>query len=83
MSGIDSARRDSTRRDVGEERMVPGGTIPTQRTAADAYRVSDDQLHRARMVVARNSDDPDDLRQLLDMLGLISANPEQPPPVSR
>jgi hypothetical protein len=78
MSGIDSARRH-----IGEERMVPGGTIPIQRTAADAYRVSDDQLHRARMVVARNSDDPDDLRQLLDMLGLISANPEQPPPVSR
>jgi hypothetical protein len=34
-------------------------------------------------VVARNSDDPDDLRQLLDMLGLISGNPDQPPPVSR
>ena len=45
------------------------GDIPTQRTAADAYRVSDDQLHRARMVVARNSADQEDLRQLLDMLG--------------
>ena len=27
--------------------------------------------------------DQEDLRQLLDMLGLISANPEQPPPVTR
>ena len=71
----------SVRRDVGDDRIGPGD-IPSQRTAADAYRVSDDQLHRARMVVARNSADQEDLRQLLDMLGLISANPEQPPPVT-
>ena len=77
MGGIDSVRRE-----IGEERGA-SGAIPQQRSAADAYRVSDDQLHRARMVVARNSDDPDDLRQLLDMLGLISGNPDQPPPVSR
>lgn len=72
----------SVRREAGDERLA-SGDIPTQRTAADAYRVSDDQLNRARMVVARNADDPEDLRQLLDMLGLISANPEQPPPVVR
>ena len=71
----------SVRRDVG--RTGPGGSIPGQRTSADAYRVSDNQIHRARIVVARNSADQDDLRQLLDMLGLISGNPEQPPPVSR
>ena len=59
------------------------GRSPHQRSAADAYRVSDDQLHAARLVVARNSDDPDDLRQLLDMLGLISTNPDLPPPVTR
>ena len=67
---------------IRDDRLVTGD-IPSQRTAADAYRVSDDQLHRARMVVARNSDDPEDLRRLLDMLGLISPNPEQPPPVVR
>ena len=72
----------SVRRDVGDDRIGPGD-IPGPRTAADAYRVSDDQLHRARMVVARNSADQEDLRQLLDMLGLISANPDQPPPVTR
>ncbi len=78
MNGVGSVRRN-----VGEDRMTASGSIPAQRTASDAYRVSDDQLHRARMVVAKNSDDSEDLRQLLDMLGLISANPEQPPPVSR
>ena len=78
MSHIGSARQD-----IDSHRAVPSGVIPTPRTAADAYRVSDEQLRRARMVVARNSDDSDDLRQLLDMLGLISASPDQPPPVSR
>ena len=78
MSGIDSVRRD-----IGEERVHAATAIPKQRTAADAYRVSDYQLRRARLVVARNSDDPDDLRQLLDMLGLISGHPDQPPPVTR
>jgi len=77
VSGIDSVRRD-----IGEERGQ-AAAIPQQRTAADAYRVSDDQLRRARLVVARNSDDPDDLRQLLDLLGLISGHPDQPPPVTR
>ena len=75
--GIGSARRDAV------DGVVPDGAIPSPRTAADAYRVSDDQLQRARMVVARNSADSDDLRQLLDMLGLISSSPDLPPPVSR
>jgi hypothetical protein len=78
MNGIGSARRD-----IGEDRTTTSSAIPSQRTAADAYRVTDDQLQRARLVVARNSADPDDLRQLLDMLGLISANPDLPPPVVR
>ena len=77
-SGISSARHD-----VGDDRSMPPGAIPSQRTAADAYRVTEDQLHRARMVVARNCSDSDDLRQLLDMLGLISATPDLPPPVRR
>jgi hypothetical protein len=73
----------SARHDVDEARTMPSGGIPAQRTAADAYRVSEEQLHRARMVVARNSADSEDLRELLDMLGLISTNPDQPPPVVR
>ena len=79
MGGIGSIRRD-----VGEERLTASsGGIPTQRTAADAYRVTDEQLTKARKVVARNSGDSGDLRELLDMLGLISANPDLPPPVLR
>lgn len=77
MSGISSARRD-----IREVRST-GGAIPSPRTAADAYRVSDDQVNKARLVVAENSSGSEDLRQLLDMLGLIAANPDQPPPVSR
>lgn len=71
------------RRETAEERGSTNGSIPSQRTAADAYRVADDDVHRARMVVARNAADSEDLRQLLDMLGLISNNPDLPPPVSR
>jgi len=77
MGGIGGAR------EISDERVATTGSIPAQRTAADAYRVSEDQLRRARMVVARNSGNRDDLRQLLDMLGLIPANPDQPPPVTR
>jgi hypothetical protein len=75
LSGIDSMRSTA----------APGaeGTIPSPRNAADAYRVSDDELHRARRVVADNSQDSGDLRLLLDMLGLVSNNPDLPPPVSR
>ncbi|MCW0215891.1 MAG: hypothetical protein OJJ54_21270 [Pseudonocardia sp.] len=75
-------RRDSAQAGVEEDRAAPGG-IPSPRSAADAYRVSDDDVHRARLVVAENSDGGEDLRLLLDMLGLISMNPDQPPPVSR
>jgi DNA-binding transcriptional MocR family regulator len=78
MSSIGSARQE-----IGQERLAPSGSIPSQRNAADAYRVSDEQLQAARLVVARNSADSEDLRQLLDMLGLISGNPDLPPPVTR
>ena len=76
MSGIDSAKRNV---DEGKET----GSIPAPRSAADAFRVSDDQVAKARLVVAKNSEDSGDLRELLDMLGLIGANPDQPPPVTR
>ncbi|HSK58182.1 MAG TPA: hypothetical protein VK935_03920 [Actinomycetospora sp.] len=56
--------------------------VPTQRTAADVYGVSEDQVHRARIAVARNAVDSDDCRELLDMLGLIGEGGD-PPPVRR
>lgn len=65
------------------ERAAPEEpTVPAQRTAADVYRVSEDQVHRARMAVARNATDSEDCRELLDMLGLIG-DPGEPPPVRR
>jgi len=64
-------------------RDAPSAAIPSQRSAADAYRVSEDQVHRARIVVARNAADSDDCRRLLDMLGLIASSPDQVPPVRR
>lgn len=65
----------------GQESGVVAG-VPAQRTAADVYRVSEEQVHRARMAVARNALDSDDCRDLLDMLGLIG-EPGEPPPVRR
>ena len=65
----------------GQESGVVSG-VPAQRTAADVYRVSEEQVHRARMAVARNALDSDDCRELLDMLGLIG-EPGEPPPVRR
>ena len=59
-----------------------GADVPAQRTAADMYRVSEEQVHRARMAVARNAVDSDDCRCLLDMLGLLG-EPGEPPPVRR
>ncbi|WP_425414680.1 hypothetical protein [Pseudonocardia spinosispora] len=62
---------------------VPASAIPSQRSAADAYRVTEDQVHRARIVVARNAEDSEDCRQLLDMLGLIGTSADSLPPVRR
>lgn len=57
-------------------------TVPSPRTAADVYGVTDEQVQRARMAVARNATDSEDCRELLDMLGLIG-EPGEPPPVRR
>jgi len=76
-AGVPQPRSGS---DQGGAGVVSG--VPSQRTAADVYRVSEEQVHRARMAVARNALDSDDCRDLLDMLGLIG-EPGEPPPVRR
>jgi hypothetical protein len=81
MSGAGRVPTQTTGERYGRD--VPASAIPSQRNAADAYRVSEDQVHRARIVVARNAEDSEDCRQLLDMLGLIAASPDQLPPVRR
>lgn len=80
MSAPSPARRTSATPRFERPRSA---AIPTQRSAADAYRVSEEQVQRARMVVARNSVDSQDCRELLDMLGLLAASPDQAPPVRR
>ncbi|MEU3272535.1 hypothetical protein ABZ639_16960 [Saccharomonospora sp. NPDC006951] len=55
----------------GEGQAAGYGGVPAQRSGqADASRVSDDQVRRARLAVARGSTGVEDCAQLLDMLGL-------------
>jgi len=62
-----------------------GGTsysgVPAQRTG-DSSRVTDDQIRKARLAVARGATDAEDCRLLLDMLGLAPGD-DGVPPVSR
>lgn len=55
--------------------------VPTQRTG-DTSRVTDEQVQRARLAVARGALDAEDCRLLLDMLGLTPGE-DGVPPVSR
>jgi hypothetical protein len=54
------------------------GGVPTQRTG-ETSRVSDDQVQRARLAVARNAHGVEDCRELLDMLGLAPGEDGIPP----
>ncbi|WP_158884640.1 hypothetical protein [Amycolatopsis anabasis] len=57
----------------------PGG-VPAQRTGqGDTQRVSDDQVRRARLAVARGALGVEDCAQLLDMLGLTLDDDGQAP----
>jgi hypothetical protein len=55
--------------------------VPAQRTG-DTSRVTDDQIQKARLAVARGALNADDCRLLLDMLGLVPGD-DGVPPVSR
>jgi hypothetical protein len=57
------------------------GGVPAQRTG-DNSRVTDEQIHKARLAVARGALDAEDCRLLLDMLGLVSSE-DGVPPISR
>jgi hypothetical protein len=66
-----------------QDSMDPGvpfssAGVPAQRTG-EAARVSEEQVHRARLAVARGSTSAEDCRELLDMLGLIPAEDGVPP----
>ena len=76
-SAIDGALRQ---RDETAVRST-SSAVPLPR-GADPYRVTPEQVDRARLAVARGAADTDDCRQLLDMLGLIDG-PDGLPPVRR
>lgn len=61
----------------------PGGSgtgVPAQRAnTSDTPRVSDDQVRRARLTVARGATDAEDCAELLDMLGLTPDDDGQTP----
>ena len=59
---------------------TPRGTsnVPVQRSD-EPSKISSDQVHRARLAVARGALDVDDCRQLLDMLGLAPGDDGVPP----
>jgi hypothetical protein len=54
------------------------GGVPAPRSG-DTSRVSEEQVHRARLAVARGAQSVEDCRELLDMLGLAPGEDGVPP----
>jgi hypothetical protein len=81
MSGSLEVRQFLWTQDDGLSRQGAGG-VPAQRTG-EPSRISDDQVHRARLAVARGATDADDCRLLLDMLGLSPGEDGGPTAVQR
>ncbi|GAA1984380.1 hypothetical protein [Amycolatopsis minnesotensis] len=77
MSGSVEVRQFLLRHEGGE---MAGGGVPAQRSGnGDSQRVSDDQVRRARLAVARGATDVEDCSRLLDMLGLTPDDDGQAP----
>jgi len=68
MSGSLEVRKFLWTQDDGMQRQG-GPNVPAQRSG-EPSRISDDQVHRARLAVARSALGTEDCRMLLDMLGL-------------
>ncbi|MBB3050024.1 hypothetical protein FHS23_001019 [Prauserella isguenensis] len=82
MSGSVEVRQFLLRQEGGGQLSGVGG-LPGQRSGpADAPRVSDDQVRRARIAVASGALDAEDCAELLDMLGL-TADDDGTTPVQR
>ncbi|WP_236790642.1 hypothetical protein [Amycolatopsis sp. GM8] len=79
MSGSVEVRQFLLRYEGGDASGGMGG-LPAQRAGqADAPRVSDDQVRRARLAVAAGATDAEDCALLLDMLGLLPDDDGQIP----
>ena len=64
--------RDTTALNFGN------GGVPTPRSG-ETSRVSDEQVRRAQLAVARGAQSVEDARVLLDMLGLVPGEDGIPP----
>ena len=65
-----------------DDGQLRGSTaVPGQR-AGEPSRVSEEQVHRARVAVARGAQSAEDCKLLLEMLGLVPDD-DGDPPVSR
>lgn len=72
MSGSVEVRQFLLRYEGDDAGAGLAGGVPSPRAGqADAPRLSDDQVRRARLAVAASAIDAEDCAQLLDMLGLV------------
>lgn len=55
-----------------------GSSVPVPRSGEPA-RITSEQIHRARVAVARGAHDTEDCKLLLDMLGLTPDESGEPP----
>ena len=81
MSGSLEVRKFLWTQDDGMQRQG-GPNVPAQRSG-EPSRISDEQVHRARLAVARSALGTEDCRMLLDMLGLSPGEDGGTPPVQR
>ncbi|MDX8056532.1 hypothetical protein SK571_44775 [Lentzea sp. BCCO 10_0798] len=81
MSGSLEVRNFLFTQDDGMSRQG-GPNVPAQRNG-EPSRISDEQVHRARLAVARSALGTEDCRMLLDMLGLSPGEDGGLPPVQR
>lgn len=81
MRGASEVQQFLQRQGAGQAWRESGG-VPTQRSGpAEAPRISDDQVQRARLAVAAGAHDVHDCAELLDMLGLVAEEDDGRPPV--
>lgn len=76
MYGSLDVRQFLSQQEDGLSRSSAG--VPAPRNGESA-RISAEQVHRARMAVARSSENAEDCKQLLDMLGLVPDEDGEPP----
>lgn len=79
MNGSLEVRKFLWQQDEPTPRHSP--SVPAPRSG-EPPRISSEQVHRARVAVARSALSVEDCRQLLDMLGLVP-DEDGVPPVSR